>query len=103
MSRSDGPVSDALVDAYRDIMTLKRNLATTGAAIASPIVPGAGVSPTKRIVPSKRLRSWHRANRHGLSLRAFVRAIADRQLDGFRGDSAVETAKHWLASKGARP
>lgn len=101
MKRTDGPVSDALVDAYRDIMTIKRNLAVTGEA-STALIRGAGVSPTSRIVPGKRLRNWHRGNRRGLSFRAFVRAVASRTIDGYGIDGA-RIALMWLQDKGARP
>lgn len=95
---TEQPVGDATVDAYRDIMQIKRNLATQEMN-GSSIQPGAGVDPRKVIKPSKRLRNWHRANRHGLSLRGFARAIASGSLVDVGGD-AKSIAKRWLSSKG---
>ena len=97
MKKTEQSVSDALVDTYRDIMQLKRNIEAPATPGSTPGA-GRGCKPGRH-VPGKRLRNWHRANRHGLSLRAFARAVIDRRLDHYRGDSAVATATRWLESK----
>lgn len=50
-------------------MTTDQNIAT------KQITPGAGVDPRKRIVPSKRVKAWHRSAKPGKSLRSFARSM----------------------------
>lgn len=69
------------------------------------VTPGAGVSPTKRTVPGKRLRNWHRiansVNTEKLSLRAFARRLAaNGSTPSARELQAV--AQRWLVNKEAR-
>jgi hypothetical protein len=106
VTRSDGPVSDALVDTYRDLLRIKAGLADSTPAPTGP-TPGTGRGCRPgRSVPGKRLRNWHRiansVNTDKLSLRAFARGLAaNGSSPSARELQAV--AKAWLASKGARP
>lgn len=100
MKRHDGPVFDATVDVYRAIIHGKSDLAT------KPITPGAGVDPRKVCNPSKRVRNWHRTYGHGMSLRAFVRALARGAVIGGGAGlnkDAAGVASEWMANKAVRP
>ena len=93
---------EALVDMYRDIPKIKDNAT---AVATKPTVAGAGVNP-RRVRPSKRLRSWHRAYGHGMSLRAFVRALSRGAVIGGGvglNKDAAGVASEWMANKAVRP
>ena len=52
-----------------------------------------------RFVPSKRIKTWHRASKAGKSLREFARFLAqDQNAD----ENAKRTARAWLGGKGLR-
>lgn len=96
---------EAAIDAYREMFNIKENATT------KPITPGAGVDPRKVCNPSKRVRNWHRTYGHGMSLRAFVRALARGAVicggAGLNKDAAgvasAWVASAWMADKAVRP
>lgn len=90
---------EAAIDAYREFFKIKENATT------KPTVPGAGVNP-RLVRPSKRLRNWHRTYGHGMSLRAFVRALARGAVIGGGAGlnkDAAGVASAWMADKAVRP
>ena len=61
---------------------------------------GAAVTATKKFIPGKRIKTWHRKSQSGQSLRAFARFLAQEQ----NGDeNAKRTARDWMRGKGMRP
>ncbi len=96
MKATNQPVSDAMVDAYRDIMQIKRNLAAQDAK-APPvgITAGAGVDPRKVCKPGKRLRNWHR-HAGGTAIVGSLLFYARRIAEQNSSEGAI--AKRWLAA-----
>jgi hypothetical protein len=55
---------------------------------------------TDRVVPSKRLRNWHRRSKTDTSLKAYVRLLASGRETGSDVPRDRAIARAWLASKG---
>lgn len=102
MKRQDGPISDEMVDAYREVLAIKAAVAP----LNKPSTPGAGVDPMRRVRPGKRLRNWHRAPTYGIpqiSLKRYARNLAASEGTTETSVRSRQIAQRWLASKGVRP
>lgn len=95
--KTEQPVSDALIDAYRDILKVK---AATAAPASLSITPGAGRAASGKHVPSKRLKAWHRGSGAKQSLKEFARAVTSASVSGDL-ERAV-TARRWFTNKAAQ-
>ena len=93
-------LDDALVDTFRALRALRAFNDADRAQPANPVavVRGAGRDcKPNRCVPSKRIRSWHRAADVSVSLKQYARKLATTS-----GDNK-QAALDWLRGKSVRP